>query len=714
MSLRAFLRFPAVLAPALLGLWASGAGAVEADDEAQVSALIITAQVDDGYLPGRLDTALRVAADLRDTPQSVGVVSAQLIRDQSMQSMADVLRYVPGATIGQGEGHRDAPSLRGNASTADFFVDGVRDDVQYYRDLYNTERVEVLLGPNAMVFGRGGGGGVINRVTRVADGRRHVGLSLEGGAFDHRRIVSDLGAAFTGTVSGRVNLLHERSGSYRDFVNLERWGVNPSVTYQGGSGLAVTLSYERFVDDRTTDRGAPSFRGRPLEVPVHAYFGDPSQSWSRVEADSARLAFDAPLGPDLTFRHRTVWGAYDKGYGNVYASGAAVADAQGQASTYPLQAYRSYTERTNVFSQTDLVWDLGAEGVRRTVVAGIEVGRQETRNLRETGRFGGPLGPTTLAGVPVSDPTRRNLAVTYANAGSDAFNSGVADVAAVFGQVQADLGPRVQLVAGLRYDVFSLDLTDRRASVTGRRDFSRTDRIWSPRVGVVVRPVEPLSLYASYSVSSLPASGDQFASLSVSSESLKPESFRNLEAGFKVDVGPRLMATGAVYQLDRENTQAPDPLVPGRVVQTGAQRSTGLELGLSGKVTDRWETVATLAVQSARITRQTAAAPAGRRAALTPEFTASFWNKVEVTPRLSLGLGVIHQGDMFASISNAVTLPGFTRVDGAVFLRVGEDYRLQLNVENLGDIAWSPTSHGDNNIQPGAPRTVRVSISRGF
>ena len=321
MSLRAFLRFPAVLAPALLGLWAGGAGAVEADDEAQVSALIITAQVDDGYLPGRLDTALRVAADLRDTPQSVGVVSAQLIRDQSMQSMADVLRYVPGATIGQGEGHRDAPSLRGNASTADFFVDGVRDDVQYYRDLYNTERVEVLLGPNAMVFGRGGGGGVINRVTRVADGRRHVGLSLEGGAFDHRRIVSDLGAAFTGTVSGRVNLLHERSGSYRDFVNLERWGVNPSVTYQGDSGLAVTLSYERFVDDRTTDRGAPSFRGRPLEVPVHAYFGDPSQSWSRVEADSARLAFDAPLGPDLTFRHRTVWGAYDKGYGNVRLGG---------------------------------------------------------------------------------------------------------------------------------------------------------------------------------------------------------------------------------------------------------------------------------------------------------------------------------------------------------------------------------------------------------
>jgi catecholate siderophore receptor len=290
----------------------------------------------------------------------------------------------------------------------------------------------------------------------------------------------------------------------------------------------------------------------------------------------------------------------------------------------------------------------------------------------------------------------------------------VADVAALFAQLQADLGPRLQLIAGLRYDVFNLDLRDERASVTGRRDFSRTDRIWSPRLGLVARPFEPLSLYASYSVSSLPASGDQFAGLSLSTEALKPESFRNLEAGFKAELGPRLMATGAVYQLDRENTQAPDPITPGRVVQTGAQRSKGLELGISGKVTDRWETVATLAVQSAKITRQTSAAPAGRRAALTPELTASLWNKFEMTPRVSVGLGMVHQSEMYTSISNAVTLPGFTRVDGAVFLKVGEDYRLQLNVENLGDITWSPTSHGDNNIQPGAPRTVRVSISRGF
>jgi catecholate siderophore receptor len=699
----------------VLATLAFGAVAARAEEDvAQVSPLIITAQVDDGYLPGRLDTALRIAADLRDIPQSVGVVSSQLIRDQAMQSMADVLRYVPGATIGQGEGHRDAPNLRGNASTADFFVDGVRDDVQYYRDLYNTERVEVLLGPNAMIFGRGGGGGVINRVTRVADGRRHVGLSLEAGDFRHLRVVTDLGAPFSTSLSGRLNALHERSGSYRDHANIERWGVNPSITLRADSGLTATLSYERFVDDRTIDRGAPSFQGRPLEIPLSAYFGDPSHNWSRFEGDTVRLAFEQPLSSDLTFRHRTVWGGYDKGYGNVFASGPAVADALGRPSTYPLQAYRAYTDRTNLFSQGDLVWTQGEEGARRVFLAGVEIGRQETDNLRETGRFGGPNGLLTLTGIPVSDPTRRNLTVSYANAGSDARNSGVATITAVFAQVQADLGSKVQVVAGLRHDVFSLDLKDKRASATGRRDFSRTDRIWSPRLGVLVRPSEPLTLYAGYSVSSLPASGDQFAGLALSTEALKPESFRNLEAGFKADLGPRLMATGAAYQLDRENTQALDPVTPGRIVQTGAQRSTGLELSLSGKVSDRWETVATLAVQSAKITRQTSAAPVGRRAALTPDLTASVWNKFEMTPSVSVGLGVVHQSEMYTSISNAVTLPGFTRVDGAVFLKVGEDYRLQLNVENLGDITWSPTSHGDNNIQPGAPRTVRISISRGF
>ena len=166
------------VALALISLtFGTGARADEAATE--VAGVIVTAARDKGYQAERSSTATRTDTPLRDVPQSVDVITDRLIKDQAMQGMSDLVRYVPGVTMGQGEGHRDAPTLRGAASTADFFVDGVRDDVQYIRDLYNVERVEVLKGPNAMIFGRGGGGGVINRVTKVADGESSRTVSAE-------------------------------------------------------------------------------------------------------------------------------------------------------------------------------------------------------------------------------------------------------------------------------------------------------------------------------------------------------------------------------------------------------------------------------------------------------------------------------------------------------------------------------------------------------
>jgi len=176
-------------------LGGGGALAAEADADAgvtDVSGVVVIAPTDDGYRTERSSAGTRTDTPLQEVPQAISIVTDDLIRDQSMRGMADVLRFVPGASMGQGEGHRDAPTLRGNASTADFFVDGVRDDVQYLRDLYNVERVEVLKGPNAMIFGRGGGGGIINRVTKRANWTDAREASLELGSFDHRRATVDL------------------------------------------------------------------------------------------------------------------------------------------------------------------------------------------------------------------------------------------------------------------------------------------------------------------------------------------------------------------------------------------------------------------------------------------------------------------------------------------------------------------------------------------
>lgn len=203
-------------------------------------------------LPYRADTsatAMKTLTQLRDVPQSVTVITSAAISDQRMQSMADVVRYVPGVGMGQGEGNRDTPILRGNSTTGDFFVDGIRDDVQYFRDLYNVERVEALKGPNAMMFGRGGAGGIINRATRQADWGTTREVTLQGGSHDNRRVTFDLDQPFASGFAARLTGMYENSGSYRRGVHLERYGFNPTIAFMFRDATTVRAGFERFHDD---------------------------------------------------------------------------------------------------------------------------------------------------------------------------------------------------------------------------------------------------------------------------------------------------------------------------------------------------------------------------------------------------------------------------------------------------------------------------------
>ncbi|WP_411288394.1 TonB-dependent receptor [Phenylobacterium sp.] len=703
----------AALAPLLLAL---GAVPAQADEgaafvlaAADVSGVVVTAPRDDTYHAKRTSSATRTDTPLLDVPQAVSVITDELIRDQSMQGMADVVRYVPGVGMGQGEGHRDAPTLRGNASTADFFVDGVRDDLQYFRDLYNAERVEILKGPNAMIFGRGGGGGVINRVTKRAAWSADRSLGVELGSWDHRRITTDLAQPFSDALSGRLVGVYENSESFRDFVQVERWGVNPTLGWRNGAGLTLALGYEHFQDDRTVDRGIPSFNGRPAPAPISRFFGDPDLSQAATTVDVVSGTAEYVASADLVVRNRTVLGVYDKFYRNVFASGAAIADGTGAPALQPLQAYNTATERQNLFNQTDLVWTARTGGLEHTVLAGLELGRQETDNRRLTGFFNN-TATTLTAGFGA--PTLRGVPVTFRPNATDADNHVVATVAAVYLQDQLEISKHLQLIAGVRLDSFDLDFRDNRTGAL----FSRRDELVSPRLGLVLKPAEAVSFYASYSVSYLPSSGDQFGSLSATTQAFKPEEFTNHEVGAKWDLTPELALTVAAYRLDRDNTTAPDPARPGVIVLTGAQRSRGVEASISGKLTDAWEIMGGYAWQEAEITRRTAAsgAFAGNRVALVPEHSFSLWNKYQVAPRLALGLGVVSRSKVFAAVDNTVTLPGFTRADAAVFLRLSDSLRAQVNVENLFDKRYFPTSHGNNNILPGAPRAVRVSLTGSF
>jgi catecholate siderophore receptor len=323
--------------------------------------------------------------------------------------------------------------------------------------------------------------------------------------------------------------------------------------------------------------------------------------------------------------------------------------------------------------------------------------------VRNTGYYD---GTATSVSVPFGEPTV-TTPVTFRQSATDADNRTTATVSAVYLQEQAELTPWLQAVAGLRYDRFQVDFHNNRND----EELERRDGLWSPRAGVVLKPARAVSLYGSYGVSYLPSSGDQFSSLTATSATLEPERFENREVGAKWDVRGNLSLTAALYRLDRDNTSAPDPADPSRVVQTGSQRTTGFELGATGNVAPWWQVVAGFASQRARIVSTTSAAKAGQTVPLVPHRTLSVWNRWQVAPALGLGLGVVRQSDMFAAIDNTVTLPGFTRADGAVFLRLNSALGAQVNVENLFDRRYFATSHGNNNIMPGASRTLRVSLT---
>jgi catecholate siderophore receptor len=652
------------------------------------------------YQVPAVSSGTKTVTPLRDVPQSITVVTREQIKDQQMLSISDVVRYVPGITAHQGENNRDQLIFRGNSSSADFFLNGVRDDVQYYRDLYNLERVEVLRGPNAMIFGRGGGGGVINRVTKEASFTPLREVSLLGGSFGAKRIAADFEQPFNNKLAFRLNGMYENSDSFRKYVNLERYGIAPTLTIAPGKQTKIVLSYEHFADNRTADRGISSFQGRPLDIDISTFFGNPNDSHVKAHVNLGTASIEHQASA-LNIRNRTQFGGYDRFYQN-YVPGAVNADKTQVAIT----AYNNATQRLNVFNQTDLTYVVKTGRIRHTLLGGVEVGRQLTDNFRNTGFFNNTAASilAPLASPVISTP------VTYRQNATDANNHLRTNIGATYVQDQIELSRYIQVVAGVRFDHFDLQYHNNRNGDNLRR----IDNLVSPRAGIIFKPVTQLSVYGNYSVSYLPSSGDQFSSLTTITQQVKPEKFNNYELGVKWDINRFLALTTAAYRLNRTNTRATDPNDPTRIVQTGSQRTNGYEIGLSGSVTRAWQVAGGYAYQDAFVTSATTTARTGAQVGQVPHHNFSLWNNYRIFSRFGAGLGVVHRADMFATIDNTVTLPGYTRADAAVFFSITERIRLQANVENLFDKRYYVNADSNTNISPGHLREIRIGLTARF
>ena len=663
-----------------------------------------------GYRATRSSTFTKTDTPLKEVPASITIVPAQMMEDTAMQSMGDVFRYVPGALLHQGEGNRDQIVIRGTSTTADFYVDGIRDDAQVFRDLYNLERVEVLKGPGGMAFGRGGAGGVVNRVAKrpVFGPVGEANFTL--GSHSQLRGTVDVGNKSGESAAWRLNAMAETSDSFRNGADLKRYAVNPTATFAMSSQTLLTLGYERLYDDRTADRGFPSRNGAPFNADPSQFFGNADQSYARSTVDGLSAVLEHEFGNGWQLKNGLRITHYDKFYQNVYPGSAVTA-----AGTMTLSAYNNANRRTNLFNQTDLTKSFAAGGLKHTVLAGAEVGHQNSVSKRNTGFFGAATALTVSASSPFGVATR------FAPNTTDADNSVSSDVFAVYVQDQVALSEQWKILAGLRYDNFKVAFDDRRTLVPAT-DLARTDSAFSPRAGLVWTPTPSSTYYASYSFAFLP-SGEQL-SLAPTTSDLAPETAKNFEVGARWDLLPALTLSTAVFRTYRDNVRVTDPSNPANFIKTGQQLTDGFEIGLQGDVTRNWQVYGGYASLDGRVTKPlntgtatglATVVPAGNKLPLVPNSTLSLWNKFNLGAGWGSGVGVVYQAESFAAIDNTVKLPSFTRLDGAVFYAFADGKtRLALNLENILNKTYFPTVDGNNNISPGAPITTRMTLSTSF
>jgi len=665
-----------------------------------------------GVYQNSTSVATKVNTALINVPQSVNLITKQFIQDQNFQSVTDVTRYVPGVAVHQGEGNRDELVIRGVDSSANFFVNGFRDDVQIFRDLYNTQSIEVLKGPSALTFGRGSGGGLVNRTLKEADGTRVYEASATTGSYGDRRFTLDAGQAVNPNVAVRLNAMYEGSDTFRDYGTLERYGINPTVTFAPNDTTKVKLSYEYFHDARTADRGNPSIAPMAGQTgpttpfapngDLTKFFGSPDLNRAIADVHTGMMFIEHDFENGLTVKNSTLYANYQKFYQNVYP-GSSVNPVTG---AFTRSAYQHTTNRENVFNQTDWVYKTSTAPVHHTVAFGTEFGHQSGIDVRNTGNF--PNGSTSQIANAFFEPTYLGP-ISFVHQGTDSNSRYTADVQSVYARDTIDIFRWLQVIGGARWDRFDMNALDYNTNT----DRERLDNKISPQAAVIVKPLDNLSFYGTYMVSYLPASGDQFSALNNGTVILEPQKFENRELGVKWNINPRLLFSAAVYKLNRSGV--PEPIGNGFSVPSGKHEIKGFETNLTGYVTKDWQSVLGYAYTDARIATDAGLNIfAGNRVQLVPYNQFSWWNKYQFTPMWAAALGVIYFSDSYASSDDTVRLPGFWRVDAAVYAKINETWRAQLNVENIFDKGYWASADGNNNISPGQPRTFRLTAIAKF
>ena len=670
----------------------------EADDD--VEELVIKGNV----LQADQVAALKTPIAVINVPQTVSIFTDEEIKRQGFRQLGDIVRYTPGVNTSQGEGHRDAVVFRGVRSTADFFQDGLRDDVQYYRSLYNVEQVEILRGPNALLFGRGGTGGIINRVSKkavIGEDFRNLDLGTDTfGAFD---LAADVNLS-TGTNSAlRLNLHTDSLANHRDFYEGERFGINPTLRVILDDQTTVDLSYEYADHERFIDRGIPTLNGVPAEGLKDIVFGEEGVNIQTLEASIFRGNLEHRINSSQKAVVSFQSSSYEKFYQNYYASGY-------DGTLVTMDGYSDPTERDNTMFSANLINEFDVPflngSAKHTLMVGAEAISTDNKNFRYNTFWSTTLDDNEVFNVtnPMNFSVNANGDATTNDFTADLNNSTTSaiSVTSVYVQDQIDLTDNFKVMLGFRHDNFDISVTD----VIANNTTSKVDENVSPRLGLIYKPMEDMSVYYSYSESFLPRSGEQFKKLQESDSRLDADVFESTEFGLKLSLSNNLSLTASLFES--EQIRAARDSDTGETSEVIGLTVEGFEVELKGQLSDN------LSIHAGYSSLDGVTAKGGKPREI-PTHTFNAFAQYIVSENFGWGIGFTQQGESYIKNDDtSKVLPEYTRIDFSAYYDVSDDVSIRMNIENVGDEVYFPHSHSSHQVTVGESVNARFSVTRRF
>lgn len=661
---------------------------------------------------------------LRDTPQTITVVSQAVIQEQGATSLRDVLRNVPGISLQAGEGGTpagDQLAVRGFSARTDLFIDGVRDFGGYSRDPFNFEQVEVAKGPASTISGRGSTGGAINMVSKTPHLDTFYDGSVGFGTDDYKRTTVDfnqsLAAAGLETAAVRVNALwHDADTPGRDEINESRWGVAPSIAFGLGTPTRLTLSYFHLQQDNLPGYGIPwvpantgplaLYSNQPAPVDYANFYGLTARDYEKIQTDLATVQLDHDFGDSLRVRNLTRWG-------QTYRDSIITAPRFMDANTSTAISRSDWKSRDQtdeiVANQTDVTWEFDTGPVKHTVVTGGEYDYEHEINYARVAT--GSSSPATdlynpTPGDPYLENIRRN----------GAYAESTANSVALYAFDTLKLGEKWELTGGLRYDHFDLDY--RSVATNGvATPLGRKDDMVSWRGALVFKPVERGSIYFGYGTSFNPAAEGLTLSTSATSSAnvtADPEQSQTFELGTKWDLlDERLSLSAALFRTEKTNARTPDPIDPSIVTLTGEQVVNGVELSISGRITPNWEVFGGYTYMQSEITKSNTAGEQGNELSNTPENSFSLWTTYKLPGGIQIGGGANYVDSRYSNTANTRQAPDYWLFNATAAYEVNKHVTLRLNVYNLADTDYIDQVGGGHFI-PGAGRSAVLSANFKF